>query len=171
MGFRFAGTNRRVGSKNNFIYNNTVYVPSTNPVTGQAMSPDLLIRENTEETYVYNNLIYISSGAKMNILTNNDMDLNFFRNNLYFGNVTIDNNTAFEHHSSEIMVDPKLVNPGSEDPNDYKLKSDSPAIGKGILINGSNNSSNFIQNNGGRDYFGNPVSNSEKPNIGAYNGS
>ncbi len=167
----FAGTNRRVGSKNNFIYNNTVYVPSTNPVTGQAMSPDLLIRENTEETYVYNNLIYISSGAKMNILTNNDMDLNFFRNNLYFGNVTIDNNTAFEHHSSEIMVDPKLVNPGSEDPNDYKLKSDSPAIGKGILINGSNNSSNFIQNNGGRDYFGNPVSNSEKPNIGAYNGS
>ena len=41
------------------------------------MSPEILIRENTEETYVYNNLIYVSSGAKMNILTNNDMDLNF----------------------------------------------------------------------------------------------
>lgn len=167
----FAGTNRRVGSKNNFIYNNTVYIPSTNPVTGEAMSPDLMIRENTEETYVYNNLIYVSSGAKMNILTNNDKDLNFFRNNLYFGNVTIDINTAFEHHSSEIMVDPKLINPGSLDPNDYKLKSDSPAIGKGFLINGSNDSKDFIQNNGGRDYYGNPVSNSEKPNIGAHNGS
>ena len=69
------------------------------------------------------------------------------------------------------MVDPKLVNPGSIDPNDYKLKSDSPAIGKGILINGSSDLKNFIQNNGGRDYFGNPVSNSAKPNIGAYNGS
>ncbi|MBT4708698.1 MAG: hypothetical protein HOB81_00375, partial [Flavobacteriaceae bacterium] len=44
-------------------------------------------------------------------------------------------------------------------------------IGKGILINGSSSTSNFIENNGGRDYFGNSVSNSEKPNIGAYNGS
>ena len=43
------------------------------------------------------------------------------------------------------MVDPKLVNPGSNDPNDYKLKSDSPAIGKGILINGSSDLNNFIQ--------------------------
>ena len=42
---------------------------------------------------------------------------------------------------------------------------------KGILINGSSSTSNFIENNGGRDYFGNSVSNSEKPNIGAYNGS
>jgi hypothetical protein len=39
------------------------------------------------------------------------------------------------------------------------------------LINGSSDTSDFIQNNGGRDYFGNSVSNSEKPNIGAYNGS
>jgi len=168
----FAGSDsRRIGSKNNFIYNNTVYIPGTNPVTGESMTPDLLIRENTEETYVYNNLIYVSSGAKMNILTNNDKDLNFFRNNLYFGNVTIDANTAFEHHSSELMVDPKLINPGSSDPNDYKLKSDSPAIGKGFLINGSSDAKNFILNNGGRDYYGNSVSNSEKPNIGAYNGS
>ena len=44
-------------------------------------------------------------------------------------------------------------------------------IGKGILITGSNDVKNFINNNGGRDYFGNSVSNSEKPNIGAYNGS
>ena len=107
----------------------------------------------------------------MNIKTENDRDLNYFRNNLYFGTVKIDNNTAFEHHSSEIFIDPKLVNPGSSDPNDYKLQTDSPAIGKGILINGSTNSKNFIQNNGGRDYFGNSVSNSEKPNIGAYNGN
>ena len=168
----FAGSNsRKIGSKNNFIYNNTVFVPSTNPVTNSPMKPDVLIRENTEDTFVYNNLIYIDSGASLSILTNNDSDLNFFRNNLYFGSVNIDPNTAFQHHSSEIFVDPKLINPGSSDPNDYKLQADSPAIGKGILINGSTNTSNFIQNNGGKDYFGNSVSNSEKPNIGAYNGS
>lgn len=168
----FAGGNsRRIGSKNNFIYNNTVFVPSTNPVTNSPMTPDILIRENTEDTFVYNNLIYIDNDASLNILTNNDSDLNFFRNNLYFGTVTIDPNTAFQHHSSEVFVDPKLVNPGSTDPNDYKLQSGSPAFGKGILINGSSDTSNFIQNNGGRDYFGNSVSNSEKPNIGAYNGS
>ena len=168
----FAGSNsRKIGSKNNFIYNNTVFVPSTNPVTNSPMTPDVLIRENTEDTFVYNNLIYIDSGASLSILTNNDSDLNFFRNNLYFGSVDIDPNTAFQHHSSEIFVDPKLINPGSSDPNDYKLQADSPAIGKGILINGSTNTSNFIQNNGGKDYFGNSVSNSEKPNIGAYNGS
>lgn len=168
----FAGGNsRRIGSKNNFIYNNTVFVPSTNPVTNSPMTPDVLIRENTEDTFVYNNLIYIDTGASVNVLTNNDSNLNFFRNNLYFGTVTIDPNTAFKHHSSEIFVDPKLINPGSSDPNDYKLQADSPAIGKGILINGSTNTSNFIQNNGGKDYFGNSVSNSEKPNIGAYNGS
>ena len=168
----FAGSNsRKIGSKNNFIYNNTVFVPSTNPVTNSPMTPDVLIRENTEDTFVYNNLIYIDSGASLSILTNNDSDLNFFRNNLYFGSVNIDPNTAFQHHSSEIFVDPKLINPGSSDPNDYKLQADSPAIGKGILINGSTNASNFIQNNGGKDYFGNSVSNSEKPNIGAYNGS
>ena len=168
----FAGSNsRKIGSKNNFIYNNTVFVPSTNPVTNSPMKPDVLIRENTEDTFVYNNLIYIDSGASLSILTNNDSDLNFFRNNLYFGSVNIDPNTAFQHHSSEIFVDPKLINPGSSDPNDYKLQADSPAIGKGILINGSTNTSNFIQNNGGKDYFSNSVSNSEKPNIGAYNGS
>jgi len=168
----FAGSNsRKIGSKNNFIYNNTVFVPSTNPVTNSPMTPDVLIRENTEDTFVYNNLIYIDSGASLSILTNNDSDLNFFRNNLYFGSVNIDPNTAFQHHSSEVFVDPKLVNPGSTDPNDYKLQSGSPAFGKGILINGSSDTSNFIQNNGGRDYFGNSVSNSEKPNIGAYNGS
>lgn len=167
----FAGANRRIGSKNNFIYNNTVFVTSINPVTNNPMSPGILIRENTEDTFVYNNLIYVNSGASVKILTNNDSDLNFFRNNLYFGEVIIDNNTAFKHHSSEIFIDPKLINPGSTDPNDYKLQAGSPAIGKGILINGSSETNNFIQNNGGRDYFGNAVSNTEKPNIGAYNGS
>ena len=55
----FAGSNsRKIGSKNNFIYNNTVFVPSTNPVTNSPMTPDVLIRENTEDTFVYNNLIY-----------------------------------------------------------------------------------------------------------------
>jgi hypothetical protein len=42
----------------------------------------------------------------------------------------------------------------------YRLKVGSPAIGTGKLI----------PNNGGRDYWNNPVSASNAPNIGAYNG-
>ena len=63
------------------------------------------------------------------------------------------------------------MNPGGTTANDYKLQSISPALGTGYIINGSSDSKNYIQNNGGRDYFGNAVSSSSKPNIGAYNGN
>ena len=79
-----------------------MFVPSTNPVTNSPMTPDILIRENTEDTFVYNNLIYIDNDASLNILTNNDSDLNFFRNNLYFGTVTI------AHDGNDASLDQEL---------------------------------------------------------------
>ena len=49
----FAGSDeRRIGSQDNFIYNNTVFIPSTNPTNGNAMNPNLLIRANTENNYL-----------------------------------------------------------------------------------------------------------------------
>ncbi|MDG1690224.1 MAG: T9SS type A sorting domain-containing protein, partial [Flavobacteriales bacterium] len=44
------------------------------------------------------------------------------------------------------------------------------AIGSGKLISGSNDLTNYLNNNGGKDYFGNLVSNTSPPNIGAFNG-
>ena len=54
--------------------------------------------------------------------------------------------------------DPKLLNPSSlgiNDPNMYKLQGNSPFIGAGKLISGSSDTTNYLYNNGGRDYFGN----------------
>jgi hypothetical protein len=56
------------------------------------------------------------------------------------------------------------------DPLLYKIQNNSIAIGNGKLISGSNDSTNYLNNNGGKDYFGNFVSNTSPPNIGAFNG-
>lgn len=64
-----------------------------------------------------------------------------------------------------IEADPGFVDPGSGG-NDlasvggYKLRRGSPALGNGAVIPDS----------GGVDFFGNPVSFTQKPNRGAYNG-
>ena len=169
----FAGTNRRKASKNNFYYNNTVFVPSINSVNNSPMDHlGILFREMSEETFVYNNLLYISDQAKVTFEIRNESEYNKFKNNLYYGTVDINSAYDFKHDSSEIFnTDPLLNNPGGSSSNDYKLKSGSPAIKAGIVINGSSNVKNFIQNNGGKDFFGNNVSDTEKPNIGAYNGN
>ena len=170
----FAGSDdRRKASKNNFFYNNTIFVPSINSVNNNPMDHlGVLFREMSEETYVYNNLLYISDQAKITFDIRNETEYNYFKNNLYFGTVEISPSYEYKHDSSDIFnTDPLLSNAGGSNADDYKLKSGSPALKTGILINGSSNSKNFIQNNGGKDYFGNNVSNTEKPNIGAYNGN
>ena len=75
--------------------------------------------------------------------------------------------------NNAIFEDPLLVNAFSQGVNDpllYKIQNNSIAIGNGKLISGSNDSTNYLNNNGGKDYFGNFVSNTSPPNIGAFNG-
>ncbi|KAJ3494515.1 hypothetical protein NLG97_g4030 [Lecanicillium saksenae] len=65
-----------------------------------------------------------------------------------------------------IEGDPGFVNPGSGDSTlesaaGYRLKSSSPALRNGQII----------LDNGGIDFYGNAVSQSSKPNRGAYNGN
>jgi hypothetical protein len=60
-------------------------------------------------------------------------------------------------------VDPLLVAPGTggagrDSLGGYQLKPGSPCIGAGALI----------EANGGRDFWGNPVSATERPDIGAH---
>ncbi|WP_246235505.1 hypothetical protein [Streptomyces boluensis] len=64
-----------------------------------------------------------------------------------------------------IVGDPQFVDPGSggdtiHSVDGYQLKSTSPVLGNGAVVSA----------NGGRDYWGNPVSATAKPNRGAYNG-
>jgi hypothetical protein len=135
-----------------FIYNNTVFIP-------EHLSP-LIISERREadKSYVFvNNLIYNLSPTAGYLWFNADRT---FSNNLFYG----------FHPANEpddpkkITEDPLLLDPGSGGMGlgtvtGYKLKAGSPATGTGIVV----------PDNGGKDYFGNEVSSTEKPNIGFYN--
>ncbi|MFF9816015.1 right-handed parallel beta-helix repeat-containing protein [Streptomyces sp. NPDC014006] len=64
-----------------------------------------------------------------------------------------------------IVGDPQFTAPGTGGDTlasaaGYRLKAGSPALGNGGVV----------QDNGGRDYWGNPVSATAKPHRGAYNG-
>ncbi|MGW0425138.1 carbohydrate binding domain-containing protein [Streptomyces sp. NPDC003015] len=87
-----------------------------------------------------------------------------YSNNLFYG----------RHPSSEpadpakVVTDPEFRNPGNADTNSsftginaYQFHPSSPAIRAGTVIS----------NNGGQDAFGNAVSATAAPNIGAYNGT
>ncbi|MBQ2677256.1 MAG: hypothetical protein IJF54_07665 [Clostridia bacterium] len=141
---------------NTTIYNNTLYTDwgiGTNIVS--TYSRDGQYPDNTR---FYNNIFYTlsSSGYDWGGCTNT-----VWENNLVYGT----NVNGAPDDPNEINANPMLVNPGGagigfDTCDAYVLYNNSPAIGKGKVI----------ENNGGRDFFGNPVSATEKPNIGAYNG-
>ena len=156
-----------------FLYNNTVLFLYKSH-KWECNEPNLLIRANTENIIIYNNLIYIDSGASMDIRTVNASSKTLFKNNVYYGTTSfgaLGSSTTNNYDSSEFnnTWNPLLVNPGGTTANDYKLQSTSQAIGNGILINGSSDVTNYSQNNGGRDYFGNTVLDNANPIIGAFN--
>jgi len=63
-----------------------------------------------------------------------------------------------------MVGDPRLVAPGKATSlttaAGYRLRQGSPALAAGTVISG----------NGGRDFFGNDVSPTARPNLGAYQG-
>jgi hypothetical protein len=123
-----------------YIYNNVVFVPAY-------LSPRIIDeRRNADKTYYfYNNIIYNLSPTATYSWRNAERT---FENNVFFG----------FHPDSEpddpnkIIQDPMFVNPGSagfgiDALDGYKLKSGSPCIDSGRTI----------PENGGLDYWGNPV--------------
>lgn len=134
-----------------------------------------------EDTRIYNNVFFVGEGrALLGILqgnwggSNEPGDIVFennifwvggkltdriedgapptFRNNLIFG----DYQTAADEEDT-LRTDPKFVGPG-RGADGYQLGPDSPALGAGRLIS----------ENGGRDYWGNPVAGDRPPAIGAH---
>ena len=76
--------------------------------------------------------------------------------------------------NNALYGDPLLLNSvylGTNNPAAYQIQNNSPAICNGFLINGSTDSTNYLEHNGGLDYFGNSVSHYFPSNIGAFNGS
>jgi hypothetical protein len=138
------------------VYNNTVFIPDS-------LSPIIISERSMNSgtrTYDFmNNIIYNMSKSSSYIFNNN--------NNNY--KRTIDYNCFYgEHPANEpadahkITADPKLVNPGSggiglNTVDGYKLKTGSPCINAGVVI----------PENGGKDYWGNPLYYG-KPDIGVH---
>ena len=84
----------------------------------------------------------------------------------YEGTDTSETYTVVKSMTENITSDPMLVDPfttvyGIENCDGFKLIEGSPAIGSGRIV----------ENNGGRDFYGNFVSSTEAPNIGAYQGT
>lgn len=131
------------------VYNNTIFASRASPPLfeqGAASSgSDITFRNN----------LFVNSGSGSFFAPGGCA----FDNNLYSGNGHI------AADPRKILADPLLVFPGSggdglDSVDGYKLLAGSTALGGGLVLNA----------NGGSDYWGNAVSSSVAPNVGAYNG-
>ena len=149
-----------------FIYNNSVFVSDT-------LNPEIYFWPNIGDVHVYNNLIVTGqNGQTIPTLLENDPSDLYISHNLFYDSTRID--LDIELKNNAIYGDPLLMNSfyyGENNDEAYQVQSNSPAIGSGFLISGSTDSINYLQHNGGLDYFGNSVSHNLPSNIGAYNGS
>jgi hypothetical protein len=147
------------------IYNNTFYLPA-----GSATLPIYATDWNGYPVSISytNNIFYFVSAGSWTGWSN--IGAKVFDNNVIYGRHTSGEPTG----NNNLASDPQLVSPGSGTPggvvngvftfgnvDGYKLKPGSPAFHAGKLMTG----------NGDHDYWGNPVSSTAAPNIGAYNGA
>lgn len=137
--------------KSVYIYNNVIFV-------GEGTSPTIIDerRERNKTYYFYNNIIYNMSkdasygwekGTKRN-----------FGSNVYYGiHPESEPEEDGKNTDDPLFVDPGKADFGTNSVSGYKLQAGSPYINAGMLIPG----------NGGRDYWGNKISDG-KPDIGAF---
>lgn len=139
-----------------FIYNNVFYIDSS-------LSPAIIHEyyEGNRTYHFYNNIVYNSSRTSKYIFVPDPGTVGHFSHNLFYG-YHPNNEPAdpFKITSEPLFVNPGKGRVGLNTVGGYKLQPGSPAIDKGKLI----------PNNGGWDYFDLPVSDTDPPNIGAYNG-
>lgn len=159
----FCNINAGCPSTGNFIYNNTIYVPAS-------INPEISFKAGSGETLLKNNIIEVEQGSNIinSILATQGVTYNV-ENNLFYPQQLFA--LAQPLTTSAFYVNPKLRMAGANGAELYKLLEDSPAISSGVIIGGSSDPIAYSQNNGGLDFFGMSVSNTNAPNIGAYNGS
>ncbi len=156
----------RCPSVRTFIYNNTVFVNDT-------LNPEIYFWPDIGDVHVYNNLIVVGqNGDIIPTLIENDFNDLYVSHNLFYDSSRIDLDSDLENNA--IYGDPLLLNTvyfGEDNPLAYQIQNNSLAINNGFLINGSTDSTNYLEHNGGLDYFGNSVSHNLASNIGAFNGT
>ena len=163
----FCGQNPiRCPNTGTFIYNNTIFVSDT-------LNPEIYFWPNIGDVHVYNNIIVAGKNGQSipTLIENNLNDLNI-SHNLFYDSSRISLDSDLQNNA--LYDDPLLLNTnnlGEDNPQAYQIENNSPAIGSGFLINGSSDTNNYLEHNGGLDYFGNSVSHLYPSNIGAFNGT
>ena len=143
-----------IGSKNNQVYNNTIYIGQD--TNGDDITSLIRFENDTDSNEVKNNIFYVESESTLNFTKSSTAGTNnVFSNNLYsnFG----PSNSFFVGTSDLTNSDPLFVNRGGVTTADYKLTLGSPAIDAGV----------FINNNGGQDYWETSLSENLPTDIGA----
>ncbi len=165
------------GGSNNYVYNNVVYADGFDSVL-IGFTPDAQYN-----IHVYNNIFYVKNGT----FTYRDNSVNdkgdvFVENNLFFGAGEPTGN-QYVLNNNIVGKDPLFVGSFDDGDNDvtdsdgnfiyndsgiggmgidsvagYMLSANSPCKGAGKVI----------EDNGGRDYWGNAVSENDAPDIGAH---
>ena len=163
----FCGQNPiKCPSVGTFIYNNTIFVNDT-------LNPEIYFWPNVGDVHIYNNLIVVGqNGEIIPTLIENNLNNLYISHNLFYDSSRINLDNDLKHNA--LYEDPLLLNSvylGVNNPAEYQIQNNSSAIGSGFLINGSTDTINYLEHNGGLDYFGNSVSHYSPPNIGAFNGS
>lgn len=154
-----------VGSDSIFVYNNSVYVRDT-------ITPGIWIETVSKNARIYNNIINVS-GEFGPVVIKNNTGYNDFDYNIWYGNIP-DTDQEGETYRGEnaLTSNPLYSDEIVVDSAGFILMEGSPAIRTGKLIFDAERIGPFdyFFNNGGVDFFGNAVSSTIQPNIGAYNG-
>ncbi len=149
------------------IYNNTIY-------TDAGVSEYFVYtfsRDNqtwARNTEFKNNILYLNGGGEVSW---NRCRGTVFENNIIYGDMAdkLPKNDSEGGDSDRVdarnnlYVDPQLADPGNagegiENCVAYQISEDSPAVDGGV----------YIEDNGGRDFFGNDISKDATPAIGAH---
>lgn len=132
------------GVSNLRIYQNTFYAPNAPSISKVGQSNGLSLQNN----------IFVGRPGGSTF----DDPYGSYKGNLYSNVAALP-----AHQANSVTGDPKLTAPGTgisaSDATGYRLKAGSPAL----------NAGSRISNDGGRDFYGNPVP--AVPNIGAYQGA
>ena len=131
------------------VYNNTVYAGRGNPKMFEQGA------DSSGSSISFKNNIFINTGAG----TFRAPKGCTFERNLWFGSGPITNDAQI------VLADPRLCAPGSggmglRSVEGYTLTAGSPALEAGLPVT----------DNGGADYWGNPVAGASAPHLGAFNG-
>lgn len=163
----FCGGPTRCPSVGTFFYNNTIFIDST-------LNPEIYVWPESGDVHIANNIIYMDAAGEtlQSFLENTDNDF-FVSSNLFhpLSRIALDENLTEE----ALFVDPEFVQPSPllpiQSALNFQLQSTSPALSNGTLISGSDSYFHFHSNNGGRDFFGQVISATDAPTIGAIHNS